>query len=115
MPKAIKTVLSRGYIKWAILLLAFIVLVIFVGLYFAFVVLLVGAAVFSDLDSWIAYMAALTLIVLAAMMAVLSYDSAAAWFASIAFYGMAIGVIVQVYGYVKGNEADDLTEGEGRD
>ena len=115
MFKTIKEQLSRSYIKWAVLLLAFILLAIFVGLYFAFVVLLVGAAVFIDLDSRIAYVAALTLLVLSALMALLLYDSAAAWFASIAFYGLATGVILQVYGYVRSKGADDLTEDEGLD
>lgn len=98
-----------SYAKWIIAALVFGALWLFIGLYFAFVVLLISLAVLIDLDSKIPYTLALVLLLMSAFIEALSYPSAAKWLAAIAFYGMAMGIVLQFSAYVKdgGNLEDE--------
>jgi hypothetical protein len=86
------------YISLAVM---FILLWLLVSLYFAFVCLAIGLAVVLRLDSRIPYVFALIFLLMAALFAALSYDSAANWLASIGFYGMAMGIVIQFSGFVR--------------
>ncbi len=100
---------SRNLIKWAVLFIVFIVLGYFVGYYFALVASLSIAAVFVNMDSRVLYIAALVLLIIAALVTALSFQSLANWLASISYYALAIGLIIDLSHYVKsGTETDAI-------
>jgi energy-coupling factor transporter transmembrane protein EcfT len=102
----------RNSIKWILLLAVFVVLLFAVGLYFAVLVAVLMVAIFLDLDSRPFYVAALTLLIISAVFAALSYDSATDWLASISFYALAAGIALQLSDYVR--EASGRRSPEGR-
>jgi hypothetical protein len=100
---------SRNLIKWAVLFIFFIMLGYFVGYYFALVASLSIAAVFVNMDSRVLYIAALVLLIIAAPVTALSLQSLANWLASISYYSLATGIIIDLSHYVKsGTETDAI-------
>jgi len=93
---------SHAVVKWIALAVTFVALWLLVGLYFAFVYLVIALAVIRKLNSRIPYTIALILLLIAALFAALSYESAANLLVSIGFYAMAMGIILQFYGFVQG-------------
>ena len=81
---------SRNLIKWAVLFIFFIVLGYFVGYYFALVASLSIAAVFVNMDSRVLYIAALVLLIIAALVTVLLFQSLANWLACLSYFALAI-------------------------
>ena len=69
------------FFKWAALVVIFAALFYAVGFYFAALVAVLMVAIFLDLDSRPFYVAALTLLIISAVFAALSYDSATDWLA----------------------------------
>lgn len=92
---------SRHYFRWAALVIVFAALFLAVGFYFAALVAVLMIAIFLDMDSRPFYVAALTLLVISAFFAALSYETATEWLASISFYALATGIALQLSSYVK--------------
>jgi len=100
------------FFKWAALVVIFAALFYAVGFYFAALVAVLMVAIFLDLDSRPFYVAALTMLIISAVFAALSYDSATDWLASISFYALAAGIALQLSDYVR--EASGRRSPEGR-
>ena len=92
---------SHAVVKWIALAVTFFTLWLLVGLYFAFVYLVIALAVIRKVNSRIPYTIALGLLLIAALFAALSYEPAADWLASIGFYAVAMGIVLQFYGFVQ--------------
>lgn len=105
--KRVRGGLKKPFIKWVVLVLAFVILWALVGLYFAFFAAVLLVAIFLKLDCRIPYAVALTLLLVSALFAVLTYPTAADWFAAVAFYALGIGVVLQVYAYIRKDGADE--------
>lgn len=89
-------------------MIVFIILSLFVGFYFALVVSLLLVAIFVHMDSRLPYMTALVFLVIAALFMALSYLSFANWFASVSYYALAIGVLLDLYDYVRSGEENKV-------
>lgn len=98
---------SHAVVKWIVLAATFAALWLLVGLYFAFVYLVIALAVIYKLNSRIPFTIALVLLLIAALFAALSYEPAANWLASIGFYAMAMGVVLLFLGFLHGGKVGE--------
>lgn len=91
---------ARTIAKWIVALVLFVIIAIFWGLPIAAAFGLFAVAFLLDLDPVIAFVVALVILVIAALMVLLAQKEAAKILSMWSYCFLAIGVILQLYHYI---------------
>lgn len=93
-------------IVWALAALLFILLAVFVNVIAGLLITLFMALLILDIDSGIPLAISLTLLLACPLLVAIEQDSSAKALAEWAFYFLAIGVVLNLYDYIRSGAPD---------